>query len=123
MSSKTKNKEFDQNIVSALKQLQVPLKTFSGTEVYFDKNKRHETIFEHIANKNHHLTIKDINEIPTILLNENSLKSDRSGNKFRTYIGRRGKQKERIKYLKIVTEVGKGKKESIVTIYLIKNNN
>ena len=117
-----KTKEFDQNIIAALKKLPVPLKTAKGNDVYFDVDKRYETIYEHIANKNHHLTIKDIEVVPSILKNKNSLKDDRSGKKFRTYVGRRGKLKERIKYLKIVTEVKKENRESIVTIYLTKNN-
>ena len=120
---KKKKKEYDQNIIDALKKLQVPLKTAKGSEVYFDMNKRYETIFEHIANKNHHLTVKDIDAIPNILLDKYTLKDDRSGKKFRTYIGRRGKQKERIKYLKIVTEIKNENRESVVTVYLTKNNN
>lgn len=117
------DRKFDQNIVDALKKLPVPLKSARGSEIYFDNDKRYESIFEHIANKNHHLTIKDIKAIPAILLDKNSLKLDRSGKKFSTYIGRRGKQKERIKYMKIVTQKGREKRESVVTIYLIKNNN
>ena len=57
---KKKKKEYDQNSIDALKKLQVPLKTANGNEVYFDVDKRNETIFEHIANKSHHLTVKDI---------------------------------------------------------------
>ncbi|MCI6215536.1 MAG: hypothetical protein MR659_00395 [Mollicutes bacterium] len=56
------------------------------------------------------MTIKDIKAIPAILLDKNSLKLDRSGKKFSTYIGRRGKQKERIKYMKIVTQKRQGEK-------------
>lgn len=117
------DREFDQNIVDALKKLPVPLKSARGSEIYFDNDKRYESIFEHIANKSHHLTIKDIKTIPVILLDKNALKLDRSGKKFSTYVGRRGKQKERIKYMKIVTQKGKGKRESVITIYLTKNNN
>lgn len=114
------DREFDQSIVDALKKLPVPLKSARGSEIYFDNDKRYESIFKHIANKNHHLTIKDIKAIPAILLDKNSLKLDRSGKKFSTYIGRRGKQKERIKYMKIVTQKGREKRESVVTIYLKK---
>ena len=63
-----KKKEFDLNIIEALKSLPHPLKTFDGHEVLFDENKRHETIFEHIANKNHHLHVADIHQISSILL-------------------------------------------------------
>ena len=118
-----KNKEYDQNVIAALKALPVPLKTYNGGEVRFDVDKREETIFEHIANKDHHIHVKDIVVIPSILLSKESLKNDRNGRKFRTYIGKRGKNKERLKYLKIVTELKKNKKESVVTIYPVKNNN
>lgn len=116
-----KNDGFDQNIIAALLRLRTPLFTAHGSEVSFDKNKRNETIYEHIAHKKHHLTIKDIAAIPAILADRKSLKKDRNGKRYRTYIGKRGKKKERIKYLKIVTEVGDGNKESIVAIYLTKN--
>ena len=46
-----KNREYDQNIINALKALPSPLKTFDGHNVFFDIDKRDETIFEHIANK------------------------------------------------------------------------
>ena len=115
-----KNIEYDQHIITALKLLPVPLKTFDGHDVLFDKDKRNETIFEHIANKKHHLHVKDINVIPTILNNEHCVKNDRGGHKYRTYIGARGKTKERAKYLKIVTHLHKNKHESIVTICVVK---
>ena len=117
-----KNKEYDQNVIAALKALPVPLITYNGSEVRFDVDKREETIFEHIANKDHHIHVKDIAVIPSILLSKGSLKNDRNGRKFRAYIGKRGKNKERLKYLKIVTELKKNKKESVVTIYPVKNN-
>ena len=117
-----KHKEYDQNIINALKSLPVPLKTYKGKEVLFDVNKRDETIFEHISNKEHHLFVKDIEQIPKILLNKESLNQDNKSHKFHNYIGRRGKKNERAKYLKIITEIKKGNKESVVTIYVIKNN-
>ena len=115
-----KDTEYDLNVLKALKQLQVPLVTWSGTLVYFDKDKRYESIYEHIANKKHHLTVKDINEIPVILRNKKALIVDRSGRKFHTYSGRRGKKKDKLKYLKIITSINGNKKESIVTVYLTK---
>ena len=115
-----KNREYDQNIISALKSLPTPLKTFDRHDVLFDIDKREETIYEHISNKIHHLHVADVNVIPIILANKASLKKDRSGKRFRTYIGERGKKKEKPKYLKIVTLLGKNKKESIYSIYLVK---
>ena len=39
------DREFDQNIVDALKKLPVPLKSARGSEIYFDNDKRYESIF------------------------------------------------------------------------------
>lgn len=117
-----KQKEYDDNIIAALKKLPVPLKTFDGHDVVFEENKRHETIFQHVANKKHHLHIVDIILIQSILLNKNSLVSDRNGHKYRTYIGRRTKKKERLKYIKITTKIRKNNQESVITIHAVKNN-
>ena len=116
-----KNREYDQNIIEALKDLPVPLKTFDRHDVYFDVNKRDESIFEHIANKKHRLHVVDIKIIPRILADRLCLKTDKNGKRFRTYIGRRGKTKEKPKYLKIVTLLGKNKKESVYSVYLVKS--
>lgn len=102
-----KYKEYDHNVISTLKALSVPLKSFNGVEVRFDIDKRDETILEHIANKEHHIHVKDLAVIPIILRDKYSLKNDRNRRKFKTYIGKRGKKKERLKYLKIVTKVKK----------------
>ena len=116
-----KNKEYDQHIITALKKLPDPLTTFDGRKVFFDVDKRNETIYEHIANKKHHLHCADIIQIPEILKNKECLKNDRNGARYKTYIGRRKKQKEKNKYLKIVTKVKKNKDESIITICTVKN--
>ncbi|MBQ9266482.1 MAG: hypothetical protein IJ186_05440 [Bacilli bacterium] len=110
------NNKYDENIIKALKQLKIPLKNFKGNDVYFDKDKRGETIYEHIANKNHHLYVKDIVEIPKILLDKKSSKNDKKNRQFCNYIGKRGKKKEKAKYLKIVTRVKQVNKEFIITV-------
>ena len=117
-----KTKEYDQNIIAALKKLHIPLKTFDGHEIYFDVDKRDETIYEHISDKKHHLFVVDIQRIPLILKDSLSLKPDRNGKRYRNYIGRRGKKNERLKYIRICTEIHKNKKESVVTIYPVKKN-
>ena len=117
-----KNKEYDQHIITVLKKLPVPLTTFDGHKVYFDIDKRSETIYEHIANKKHHLHSVDIMQIPEILKNKECLKNDRNGIRYKSYIGRRKKQKEKNKYLKIVTTIKKNKDESIITICTVKSN-
>jgi len=111
------NLNYDIHIVEALKNLPVPLLTFDGHEVLFDQDKRKETIYEHIANKNHHLHVVDIKRIKLILLDQNSLKKDKNGSNFRTYIGIRGKKNENNKYLQITTRLKNNNKESIITIY------
>ena len=117
-----KNIEYDQNIINALKSLPIPLKTFDGHEVLFTTDKRNETIFEHIANKKHHLHVADISMIPSILNDKKCLKNDRNGHHYRSYIGRRKKKNERLKHLKIATQIIKGGKEIIITIYPVKNS-
>ncbi len=120
MHKKRKSKQnlnYDINIVEALKKLPIPLITFDGHEVYFDQDKRNETIYEHIANKYHHLHVVDINEIPKILKNRESLFLDQNGRKYRSYVGLRGKKSEKPHYLRIITMIKKNNKETIVTIY------
>lgn len=111
--------KYDIHIIKALKSLNVPLITFDGHEVYFDEDKRRESIYEHIANKEHHLHVVDIKRIPKILKNIMSLSEDKYGIDFRCYIGKRGKKNEKQLNLKIVTKLKSNNKESIVTIYPI----
>ena len=113
---------YDIHIVEALKNLPVPLQTFDGHKVYFDEDKRNETIYEHIANKNHRLHVVDIKKIQSILLDQSSLKEDKNGDCFRTYLGIRGKKNENIKYLQITTRLKKDNNETIITIYPTKTN-
>lgn len=111
------NLYYDIHIVEALKNLPVPLTTFDNHKVLFDQDKRKETIYEHIANKKHHLHVVDIKRIPEILKDEESLKEDRNGENYRVYIGKRGKQTEKPYYLRIVTHLKDNNVESILTIY------
>ena len=116
------NGKYDEHIIEELKKLPKPLKTFDNHDVFFDKDKRKETIYEHIANKKHHLHLKDIQQIQSILLNKECLRTDRNGKNNRCYIGKRKKQKEKNKYLKIVTSINKNKTESITTICTVKKD-
>ena len=111
------NLYYDIHIVEALKNLPVPLTTFDDHEVWFDEDKRKETIYEHIANKKHHLHVVDIKRVPQILKDKESLKTDKNGKNLRIYLGRRGKQTEKPYYLKIITHIKMNNKESVVTIY------
>ena len=114
--------KYDEHIIKELKKLHTPLKTFDNHNVNFDIDKRKETIYQHIANKKHRLHIVDIQQIQSILLNKECLKNDRNGKKNRCYIGKRKKQKEKNKYLKIVTAIKKNNNESITTICTVKKD-
>ena len=115
------NKYYDENIVKALKELPFPLKTFDNHDVGFNKDKRYESIFEHISREKHGFKVIDIKEIPKILKNKSSLKKDAKKKVFRNYVGERPKKNAKLKYIKIITRLLKGNKEEIETIYLIKN--
>ena len=110
------HKEYDKNIIKALLDLK-PMTTFDNHVVHFGEDKRDETIYEHIANKKHHLYVSDIQLIPTIFKTKECLKADRNGNKYRTYICKRKKERLRFKKLKIVTELRNRNHEYIITIY------
>ena len=118
-----KSKISDENIVSALKALSVPLKTFDNHEVYFEENKRNESIFNHIGKQKHRLKISDIKAIPSILKDRNSLSKDVKKSVFRNYEGKRPKKNAKLKYIRIVTRKISTVKEVITTIYLLKNKN
>ena len=120
--NKNVNEKYDFRILNALLKLPIPLKTFDNHLVYFDSNKRNETIYEHIANKKHRLHLVDIKLIPDILNDKKSIKKDRNGLRYRSYIGKRKKRNEKNKYLKIVTYVRNNNRESIITICTSKNN-
>jgi len=111
------NLYYDIHIVEALQKLPAPLITFDGHQVLFDEDKRKETIFEHIANKKHHLHVVDIKRIPYILKDKESLSVDHKEKNLRIYIGKRGKQTEKPCYLKIITHIKKNNNESVITIY------
>ena len=114
-------KYFDENIVGALKSLSLPLKTFDNHDVEFNKDKRYETLFQHISNQKHRFKVNDIKEIPKILKDRKSLQNDEKKKVFRNYVGDRPKKNAKLKYIKIITRIMKGNKEEIETIYLIKN--
>jgi len=118
---KMKRKEYDFHIVDALKKLPIPLKSFDGHDVLFDKNKRYETIYEYIANKKHRLKVKDIELLPEIFSKKSSLRKDKIGTKFRCYIFKNKAKKERLKFIKIITRINTNKTETIITIHKVKN--
>ena len=115
---KNKN-DFDINIINELNKLKVPMKTFQGTNVYFENNKRGETIFQHFANKKHQFKVRDIKLLPVILLDSKSYKKDKKSTTYRVYFGRRtGTNKK--PYIKIVTKINRNKDEEIVTVYTVR---
>ena len=110
-----KSKISDENIVSALKALSVPLKTFDNHEVYFEENKRNESIFNHIGKQKHRLKISDIKIIPSILKDRNSLSKDVKKSVFRNYEGKRPKKNAKLKYIRIVTRKISTVKEPLIS--------
>ena len=116
-----KSKYYDENIMSALKSLPVPLKTFDNHNVTFEEDKRNESIFEHIGKQRHRLKLSDIKAIPTILRDPKSLAKDSKKSVFRNYEGKRPKKNAKLKYIRIVTRIIGPIKEVITTIYLFKN--
>ena len=116
-----KNKDYDENIINALKTMSTPLKTFDNHEVSFEKDKRNESIFEHIGKQKHRLKLTDIKAIPQILKDSKSLTKDVKKSVFRNYEGKRPKKNAKLKYIRIVTRKIGPVKEVITTIYLFKN--
>ena len=91
-----KNREYDQNIINALKAIPSPLKTFDGHNVFFDIDKRDETIFEHISNKKLHFHVVDINAIPSVLKNKKCLRSIEVVKDLELILGNVAKQKKNL---------------------------
>jgi len=115
-----KKKEFDQNINQALLNIKLPLKNANGKEIVFDERKRGESIYQHIANKEHQLKIRDIERLSSILLDRGSVHKDKKSNKFKTYYGKRPGKNIKKPYLKIITKTNKNKPEIIITIYTVR---
>ena len=110
----------DQNIIKALKELKLPLFNFDGTKIYFQKRKRYETVYEHIASKHHHLKIKDISLIPTILLSKNDSYTDPKTKKSILYYGKRKGVEKQNPWLKIICNKTKDGNQEISNIYPVR---
>ena len=109
-------REYDQNIVDALKKIKWPLFNNEGKKVTIRPFARNESGLEHIAGKNHYLKIRDILLVPKILKNPLHIGRDKKGKKTKYYSGlRKGDEKSR--YLRIIVRVQKDLSEQIVTIY------
>ncbi len=111
-----KIKNVDSNIVKKLNQLIIPFKTNNGEKVVFADKGRYGTRFEHIADKKHHLTIRDIDLIPYILLNPFAVRKSKKVGSTVCYFGKR-KGVNKKQYLKIVIDFRNEKEGKIVTIY------
>lgn len=109
-------REFDQNIVNALSELDWPLFNNEGRKVFVRSVARNESGFEHIAGKNHYLKVRDILLIPKILKEPLYIGHEKKGKKTKFYCGLR-KGFEKSKYLRIIVRIQKDLTEQIVTIY------
>lgn len=107
----------DQNIIKALKELKLPLHNFEGTKIYFQKRKRYETIYEHIADKSHHLKLKDIQIIEKTLLDRKSIRKDNKTPKAVNYYGKRKGIEKQKPWLRIICNVLKDGTQEISNIY------
>jgi len=109
-----RKREYDPHIAIALQNLKWPLKNNEGNLVSVRRSARKENGFEHIAGKNHYLKVRDIEQIPDILLKP--YKVSISEKKGKTYFGiRKGKNKS--KYLKVIVRKCKDGSEQIITVY------
>jgi len=110
---------YDIKIVNALQKLKLPIKKYDGNNVTFYTRKRGESIFEHIANKEHQLKLRDIEQIQEILGDKRSVHKDKKSSKFIVYYGKRKGQNKK-GYLKIVTKISCDFSEQIITIYPVR---
>ena len=104
---------FDQNLVTAINELDWPLSNYDGIKVFLRNKARYETGAEHIAGKLHELKVRDIEMLPFMLKEPFSVKTDRRKGKL--YFGKR-KGVNKFPYLKVVVRVQKDDSETIITI-------
>ena len=110
----------DQNIVNALLELPDELVNFSGVKVKIREKKRNdESGIEHIALSRHGLKVKDIKEIPNIILKPNRYCKDRKRKNRVAYYGIRAGKKQN-SFLKIIAKENKDKSQTIITIFTCK---
>ena len=107
----------DKNIIKALKELKLPLLNYEGTKIYFQKRKRYETVYEHIADKSHHLKLKDIEIIRKTLLDKRSVRKDNKTPKAVNYYGRRKGIEKQKPWLRIICVITKDGTQEISNIY------
>lgn len=114
----------DENVYLALLKLPKKMKNGIGIIVSFPNPPKDRETMAHIASKRHYLRVIDIQQVPIIIADPNSLQQDRFSTKSSNYVGKRpGKVSETEKHLKIVTKKNGKKKETIKTIYPIKRGN
>ena len=111
--------DFDQNIVDALLRLKSPIIGLNDVQFYIRDKARKESGLEHIANRKHHLKVRDIDDVPKILKKPSYSEIDPLNKSYKNYYGpRTGNIKKRKEnFIKIVTHPLKKNKEKIITIY------
>ena len=115
---KSKKFEYDKHIVDALLKLKSPILGKDGKKFYIRESAKDESGLEHIANKQHRLKVKDIEDVPNILKHPKAEMVDPNNKNYRNYYGvRKGKETDLL--IKIVTWPDKSnpKKEVIITIF------
>lgn len=113
------SKEIDQHILNALNKLPLIMINNKGKKVCLRKSgKRGETGKEHIANISHGLQVKDVKQIPKILINPIASGLDPKHKYRKIYYGKKYKNYKFYCYIKIVTQLNDDQSEEIVTVYL-----
>lgn len=117
----SKNKarfKHDKYIIDELTKLNFPLKNFEGKLIFPRPDSKREKGVEHIAKFMHGLQVRDIEDIPKVLMSPYKVHIDPNYSYRRNYYAyRRGKHKSDI-FLKIVTNIcEKNNTEYITTIY------
>ena len=113
----------DPNLVEALLKLPKNMKNALGVNVVFPRPPKGNETIAHISVKRHRLHVSDIQAIPAIISDPESMTEDRLFSKNVNYIGKRpGEIKEAKKYLKIVTKKSGKNTEVIRTVYPIQKS-
>jgi len=119
MPKYNRHEKIDKNIINAIVNLPKEMKNCDDNVVTFRRNSSSETREEHIADSTHNLQVKDIKQIPKILLKPFIRKVDPNHPRRINYYGIKYKNNIFFSYIKIVTtRSDNNKHEEIITVYI-----
>lgn len=114
-----KSKDCDNNIIECLHKIKTPFVTSDGHKVKFADRTRNESTIEHIANKKHKLSVRDIENLISIINKPFcTFKSKKNKNNLIFYGKRKGVNKKHL--IKIIIRITKNNEFEIVTVYPVK---